>query len=1140
MKYLQNAFFHYGSGPIRDPCLFDVEATLRSGFHTSSVLMDETYLVAGQTLTVSQVRSVNPLDRTVGHWMVLVDWDLQRQHPYVVVDPFDPQGLLYLSRTEYLSQLKVWASNDLSVMVIARPGSKKPSPVSSDTLPGETPGPSQNSPKTSSEQYHYLFRVPSGGTVKFTRETRFSWQDFIRLRSWGLRFVDQKRGLVSVNHKTVARTVYMWGRELLHYAEVKNPGRRLEIFISFVRHLQTLLRCNGSAYTVKRMKIYLFVLYTYVLGNPLESTQPLGIRVRLQNGLPTWMSAGVRSEIRRGDLGIIRVWASMLNTYRALDASHPGPDYSTVSTPHPSLEGLPLMEEFKTFCREIFPAEVRRMAKGKSLTFQYSSGKNLLIRSAGANLSAPSILNVALDAKAWAQQPSNHILKWFEMHKDKELARMVMMIAKEQHFEGNEPSALETLIKLTGASWGSLSPTEQEVALEPLRKRFIAPASLAGAISYISRVPNSTTRSEETGSPVPMLGRLHSIEEPAGKVRIVAICDYWTQVALKPVHDHLFDILKVLRQNDATFDQQGTVDKYFQQGYHPHWSYDLKAATDTIPLALYKEVLTPFLLDAGGDLEQARVRTELWASILTDREFGIPKGKPIRYTCGQPMGALSSWASMALTHHALVQFSAWKIHKEAGYKWFRPYLILGDDVDIAQDTAVATAYVENCDAFQVQIGLAKTLHSEKNGFEFANQRFCDQGNISPLSLKEELVALSWSGRMELASRVLARFGTKSKDETMGLVRKVTTAPQWLALLPELTGVRSELIFRFVKFCLLNPFYLALRGKTELNIDSIVSWLTLLSNNSVEPDVESIPSKLELELNLVRSIYQMVRSDVDKVLATNSKCPSTLKKVSSKDIPPLEMDEFLKILTRSASWKAYEAMPERFRPKTPTSVPWGDGIPPFDVVLSAPKNAPVAYNYIIASVKAHNAAVVERAEALLVVLKTHQSMVPSTVAKATSLGWQWGGTAILQALKVWADWKSYPTLIDFDLGDPIRSLVPEDLRAEGPKVLKTGEKPKPSTQEIHERIYGPMREVCLEIGRTLGLEVPNLALFEGKRGKAWHRAIRAAVSEFLQRRIDQDASPMMRPSINPLQWLLQGSGPADFGGDSSPREPPIQR
>lgn len=54
---------------------------------------------------------------------------------------------------------------------------------------------------------------------------------------------------------------------------------------------------------------------------------------------------------------------------------------------------------------------------------------------------------------------------------------------------------------------------------------------------------------------------------------------------------------------------------------------------------------------------------ELWRSILVDRLYHFPKNeyneepKDLRYEVGQPMGALSSWAMLAVTHHLIVQLA---------------------------------------------------------------------------------------------------------------------------------------------------------------------------------------------------------------------------------------------------------------------------------------------------------------------------------------------------------------------------------------------------------------------------------------------------------------------------------------------------
>jgi hypothetical protein len=329
--------------------------------------------------------------------------------------------------------------------------------------------------------------------------------------------------------------------------------------------------------------------------------------------------------------------------------------------------------------------------------------------------------------------------------------------------------------------------------------------------------PEGYPTDEKEGAHAPILGRLHAIDEPAGKVRVVAIADYFTQVAMKPIHEHLFALLKGIK-TDATFDQQGRVDEYFKEGLNPHWSFDLKSATDLIPLALYKEVLTPLFVTKDGSLAEARELIELWAKVLTDRDWLLPDGSGfVRYNTGQPMGALSSWASMAMVHHALVQFSAWKAGRKA---WFTSYRVLGDDVDIAKIPAVAEFYVSSCSAFHIIIGMLKSLRSEKNVFEFANQRFMPDGNISPLSYKEELSAQSWTGRLEFARRILTRFGTSLRDKTSALLRKAATDTQWRILHSESAGLRPAVLKSLFGFCLVNPF----QNWKELTIDSLVTWV----------------------------------------------------------------------------------------------------------------------------------------------------------------------------------------------------------------------------------------------------------------------------------------------------------------------------
>jgi hypothetical protein len=83
------------------------------------------------------------------------------------------------------------------------------------------------------------------------------------------------------------------------------------------------------------------------------------------------------------------------------------------------------------------------------------------------------------------------------------------------------------------------------------------------------------------------------------------------------------------------------------------------------------------------------------------------------------MGAYSSWAVFALTHHALVQFSAYL----SGYRgWFPLYALLGDDLVIADDR-VASRYKRVCKHLGMGIGIAKSMVNDNLSCEFAKKVF---------------------------------------------------------------------------------------------------------------------------------------------------------------------------------------------------------------------------------------------------------------------------------------------------------------------------------------------------------------------------------------------------------------------------------
>jgi len=89
-----------------------------------------------------------------------------------------------------------------------------------------------------------------------------------------------------------------------------------------------------------------------------------------------------------------------------------------------------------------------------------------------------------------------------------------------------------------------------------------------------------------------------------------------------------------------------------------------------------------------------------------------------RYAVGQPMGALSSWAMLAITHHFLVQLAARRAGKILPGSWYSQYELLGDDINIFEKE-VAQSYLQVMDEIGVPINLSKSVVASNSTFEFA-------------------------------------------------------------------------------------------------------------------------------------------------------------------------------------------------------------------------------------------------------------------------------------------------------------------------------------------------------------------------------------------------------------------------------------
>jgi len=315
----------------------------------------------------------------------------------------------------------------------------------------------------------------------------------------------------------------------------------------------------------------------------------------------------------------------------------------------------------------------------------------------------------------------------------------------------------------------SIFPAFKRVA-EVLFPNLIQRIEIMAKSEYLD-VSKGRKRDELPLSPEPdkwSLGRLGFKVEAAGKVRVFAMVDAWTQWLLSPLHKFIFSILETIDE-DGTFNQLQPVHRLRDRLYpekvkgRRFSSIDLSAATDRLPIALQISLIEHLLENKVVD---SRLFAEAWADLLVKRSYEVPvakdsnfeqykvvKGKyqvkktdfivphttpkEVFYAVGQPMGALSSWAMLAITHHAIVQLAA----RKAGFSgWFQDYAILGDDVIIAHGQ-VASRYRDILREIGVEAGLAKSIISRSRFvLEFAKKFFVDSTTANMLPLKECIAA----------------------------------------------------------------------------------------------------------------------------------------------------------------------------------------------------------------------------------------------------------------------------------------------------------------------------------------------------------------------------------------------------------------
>lgn len=492
----------------------------------------------------------------------------------------------------------------------------------------------------------------------------------------------------------------------------------VRVNLTFCYHLATIYRAQGIPGVVKRLKVMQVLTMQALAGPKHASAQRVGIAIaRASSGLPRLIPSLHRKAMCNGNTVLVRYWLTLFGLYRVLEM--PGKaKFTTITDPSARQEWV--LKEIERFMPEFLDRAPWGYREWRTWRI-----KPLLLTTSGPNgMRQGTSISGALTTAYQLWREGAHSGTMYSLF-------LEFFEAWSHDYESrNQAQTFNT-------AWLN-------------RFRMLGGTAAAARMAATVDLPEET-RDARASEEIPwhlrdttsfrLYGRLCLKPEPAGKVRVFAMVDYLTQMVLHPLHKHIFSLLRRI-SSDGTFDQTRPIARLAalaRRGALPYArSIDLSAATDRFPIEAQIILLSHLFNPSFG---------RLWARILVDRDYRLRPDKKMikagcdlesvyRYGAGQPMGAYSSWAVFALSHHMLVQLAAFRV----GHKtWFRDYALLGDDLVIC-DAKVAPEYLNLARALGVEISAAKSLNSRNGSFEFAKRFILKGVDVSPLAFKEFDVA----------------------------------------------------------------------------------------------------------------------------------------------------------------------------------------------------------------------------------------------------------------------------------------------------------------------------------------------------------------------------------------------------------------
>lgn len=478
-------------------------------------------------------------------------------------------------------------------------------------------------------------------------------------------------------HKIVYWIVIIWFQRVPHSIDHSR---------TWVNQVESWHRLNGPIWTIKYIKMMKQLIISYLSDKPQKEVDMI-IGINRSNGLPKQLTY-LHTLIESRDPLALRFVFSLLSISRAI----PGwvdPDLTTLEKPCGANQSM--IDELAGFIPQFLQAN-----KFKS-KLKYSWDLEDIHFSNKAGPIGRATRDALMDLK-------------FMPESLKEDLRATNIKDTYDHYDKLFKKALVEKWFIVSKMWSTISlPFDYS---KGAIGKIIKNTTIGNRVEMIMAGINGFIRPNSYH-----VRKLSIVKDPEAKSRIIAILDYWSQTWLLQIHRIHFNFLASL-DNDRTFTQSPLITNKLDG--HKYYSFDLTAATDRFPITLQKELIVNML---------GQETANRWESILISTPFYVPwLDKTIKYNCGQPMGAYSSWSTFTITHHMILHYIHHKLNLKELY-----YIILGDDIVVYHDE-VAKLYLHIMKELDVGISIPKTCIST-NMYEFAKRIFISNKEVTGIQMR---------------------------------------------------------------------------------------------------------------------------------------------------------------------------------------------------------------------------------------------------------------------------------------------------------------------------------------------------------------------------------------------------------------------